>query len=136
MNLDLLRQELERDEGRRNRIYKDTAGKITGGVGRNFDDVGLHDDEIDLMLTNDINQAIHDLDKYLPWWKTLSDVRQRALINCAFNLGIFGLLRFRNTLQFLKDGKYPEAASEILNSLWARQVGARAVRIADMIRNG
>jgi lysozyme len=136
MNIDALRSELTTDEGRKSRIYKDTVGKITAGVGRNLSDVPFSDDEIDLMLTNDIKKVCDQLDEKLPWWRTLSERRQRVLANMAFNLGINGLLGFRNTLAFVQGGKYDQAAEGMLDSLWAKQVGMRAVRLANMMKEG
>lgn len=128
--------ELSRDEGREYRIYKDTVGKITGGVGRNLSDVPFSDDEIDLMLGNDIDRACAGLDKSLPWWRSLDPVRQRVMINMAFNLGVAGLMTFVNTLNFIKSGAWDSAANGMLNSKWAMQVGARAQRLAQMMRTG
>lgn len=136
MNIDALRQQLTTDEGRKPRIYKDTVGKITGGVGRNLTDVPFSDDEIDLMLTNDINKVCAQLDEKLPWWKTLSDRRQQVLANMAFNLGINGLLGFKNTLAVMQAGQYDLAAEGMLTSKWASQVGNRAIRLAQMMKEG
>ncbi|CAB3643935.1 glycoside hydrolase family protein [Trinickia soli] len=130
-----LRAELTRDEGRRNRIYRDTVGKTSGGVGRNLDDVGLMDDEIDLMLTNDIARAERFLDGNLPWWRQLDDVRQRVLLNMAFNMG-GRLLGFHMMLTAAKAGDYETAANEMANSNWAKQVGDRADRLEKMMRTG
>jgi GH24 family phage-related lysozyme (muramidase) len=130
-----LRAELTRDEGRRNRIYKDTVGKTSGGVGRNLDDVGLMDDEIDLMLTNDIGRAERFLDANLPWWRQLDDVRQRVLMNMAFNMA-GRLLGFHMMLAAAKAGDYETAANEMANSIWAKQVGDRAERLEQMMRTG
>lgn len=136
MNYALLQADLTGDEGRRNRIYTDTVGKITGGVGRNLTDVPFSDDEIDLMLANDIDRVVRQLDVNLPWWKTLSEARQRALANMAFNLGINGLLGFKNTLAAMQRGDYASAADGMLASKWARQVGDRAKRLAKIMRDG
>ena len=128
--------ELEQDEGRRKRIYVDTVGKVSGGVGRNLTDRGFRDDEIDLMLTNDIDEAIAELDRRLPWWRTLDDARARALTNMSLNLGINRLTGFGKMLSALNRGDWETAASEALNSKWASQVGKRAERIAEMFRTG
>lgn len=136
MNIDILKQELLIDEGKRNKPYVDTVGKLTVGVGRNLTDVGLSDDEIDLLLLNDINKAFANLTSALPWVLTLSDARQRALTNMAFNLGIKGLLGFVTTLNHIKEGRYQEASESMLNSKWASQVGARAKRLSLMIKVG
>lgn len=131
-----LRAELSRDEGRKPRIYIDTVGKTTGGVGRNLSDVPFSDDEIDLMLTNDIARTTAALDKNLTWWRNLDPIRQRVIVNMAFNLGIAGLLTFTNTLAAIRSGDYAGAATGMLQSKWATQVGARATRLSNMMRTG
>ena len=136
MNLDALMAELERDEGVRFRPYKDSVGKTTIGVGRNLDDVGISNVEARQLLLNDIARTTADLDKALPWWRTLDEVRQRVLVNMAFNMGTGGLVKFRQTLVFVKAGMWGAAADGMMASLWAKQVGPRAARLAAMMRTG
>jgi lysozyme len=136
MNAQRLAADLTTDEGRRPRIYVDTVGKVTGGVGRNLTDRPFSDDEIDLMLKNDIKGTEGDLDRRLPWWRQMSDARQNVLANMCFNLGIDRLLGFANTLTLMKAGRYDAAAAEMLDSKWAKQVGARAIRLAATMRKG
>lgn len=136
MNRDKLAAELKIDEGSRARIYTDTVGKITGGVGRNLTDRDFSPDEITLMLTNDIAIVERDLDKALPWWRSMSDARQNVLANMCFNLGINRLLGFHNTLEAMKNHQYEAAAVGMLSSKWAVQVGNRAKRLADVMRAG
>jgi len=62
----------------------------------------------------------------LPWYKDASFVTKTILINMAFNMGLFGLLKFRNTLRFIQAKDYARAASNMKLSLWYRQVGDRA----------
>lgn len=131
----LLKAELTRDEGRFNRIYTDTVGKVSGGIGRNLTDVGFSDDEIELMYQNDRARTLAFLDQSLPWWRDLDGVRQRVMINMAFNLRA-RLLGFANTLVAIKAGDWQKAHDEMLDSLWAKQVGARAVRLAEMMLKG
>ncbi|EED98588.1 glycoside hydrolase family protein [Burkholderia multivorans] len=130
-----LKAELTLDEGRRSRIYIDTVGKVSGGIGRNLTDKGFRDNEIDLMYQNDIAETEAWLDRNLPWWRSLDPVRQRVMMNMAFNMQ-GKLLTFVNTLAAIKRGDYAAAADGMLNSLWARQVGARATRLANMMRSG
>jgi lysozyme len=127
--------ELCRDEGVRLKPYVDTVGKTTIGVGRNLTDVGISQDECNALLENDIGRTTAWLDRNLPWWSTLDPVRQRVLVNMAFNMG-GGLLSFANTLAAVQRGDYAAAANGMLASKWATQVGARATRLADMMRNG
>lgn len=131
----VLMSELTRDEGRRLKPYVDTVGKTTIGVGRNLTDVGISDAECDTMLSNDIDRTVAWLDRNLPWWRQLDPVRQRVIINMAFNMQ-GGLLTFTNTLAAMKGGDYVAAADGMLASKWAGQVGARATRLAAMMRSG
>ena len=114
----------------------DARNKLTIGVGRNLDDLGISKDEAMLLLHNDIDRIRRELDKNLPWWRKLSDTRQKVLISMAFNLGLGGLLEFNRMLSALQDGDYATAAQEMLSSLWANQVGTRAIELADMMENG
>lgn len=135
-NRELLTYELTRDEDIRIKPYKDTVGKMTIGVGRNLDDKGLSKAEINILLNNDINDCENDLDRTLPWWRQLNDNRQRVMLNMCFNLGITRLKGFKNMLKDVQEGRYDRAAVEMLGSLWARQVGGRAVRLAKLMKNG
>lgn len=127
--------ELSLDEGRKLKPYVDTVGKTTIGVGRNLTDVGISDAECDAMLQNDIGRTVSWLDRNLPWWRDLDPVRQRVIINMAFNMG-GGLLTFVNTLGAMRRADYAAAADGMLASKWANQVGARAQRLAQMMRTG
>lgn len=123
-------------EGLRLKPYRCTAGKLTIGIGRNLDDVGISKDEADMLLKNDIEKVIGQLSNSLPWYKNLNKIRQRVLIDMAFNLGIAGLLKFKNTLGHIQAGRWPEAAKGMLASRWAKQVGRRAERLATMMQTG
>jgi lysozyme len=137
-DLELIK-ELRRDEGVIDHAYQDSLGYWTIGVGRLIDKKKggrLTDEEIDYLLLNDIKECTADLDKNLPWWRSLTDARRRVLVNMRFNLGMAGLLGFKNTLRFIETGDYKKAASNMLLSKWAKQVGQRANRLAVMMEKG
>jgi len=136
MNAQQLMAQLNLDEGRRKRIYTDTKGKVTAGVGRNLTDRDFSEDEIDLMLQNDVRIVIQSLDKAYPWWKGLTEERQQVVANMAFNLGLPKFSAFKKFLAALQSGRWEMAADEMENSLWARDVGDRAVRLVKRMRNG
>lgn len=131
-----LLDQLVRDEELRLKPYRDSVGKLTIGVGRNLDDVGISRDEAMALLANDIAHARAELEQYLPWTGGLDDVRQSALVNMAFNLGIGGLVKFHNFLAAIEAKDYKTAAAEMLDSVWAKQVGDRAHRLALQIETG
>ena len=136
MNKEKLINLLKKHEGIRLKPYLDTVGRLTIGVGRNLDDVGISKDEAEMMLSNDIDRCIHDLDHHLPWWIDLDETRQMVLIDMCFNLGISRLLGFENTLKSIKSGEYEIASQQMLQSKWAGQVGNRAKELSQMMKEG
>lgn len=128
-------EDLKRDEGFRAHPYRCTAGKLTCGYGRNLEDVGISRDEATEMLRNDVREAVRQV-QIFPWYKGLTANRKRALVNMVFNLGFPTFLEFRNMLKAIESGRFDVAAAEALNSKWARQVGERAERVAELIRVG
>ena len=130
-----LRAMLERNEGRMHRPYRDTTGKLTIGVGRNLDSIGLSNDEIDLLLTHDIEDARRYLISY-PWFSILDAVRQMVLIDMMFEMGPAGFAHFTGMHAALSAGNYLKAADMALASAWAQQVPSRAYRDARMLLTG
>jgi len=127
---------LRRHEGVKNTLYKCTSDKWTIGVGRNLEDVGLSEEEIDMLLLNDIVRTKELMDDYIPWHSDLDEIRQEALINFVFNVGIGTTMKFKNAMAALKEHDYDTAATEMLDSNWAKQVGSRAIEITQMIKTG
>ena len=127
---------LRRHEGVKNTLYKCTSDKWTIGVGRNLEDVGLSEEEIDMLLQNDITRTEELLDEYMDWWSNLDYVRQDAMINFVFNVGIGTAMKFKKAMTALEEGDYEIAADEMMDSNWSKQVGDRAVEVTEMIRTG
>ncbi|WP_444942728.1 glycoside hydrolase family protein [Microbulbifer sp. ZKSA006] len=120
-------------EGFREKPYRCTAGKLTVAFGRNLDDVGLSREEGEILLANDIEVSLAILQDRVDGFDCLSQVRQAVLVDMCFNLGWPRLSGFKRFLAAVEDGDYSEAAKEMLDSKWARQVGRRARRLADMM---
>lgn len=138
MTVDLkkLREELWHDEGYREKLYKDSLDIQTIGVGFNLQDPGLYPEEIEFIYQNRVTKAIGDLDRALPWWVTLSEARQRVLVNMCYNMGLKRLLGFHHMLDAAWAGNFETAAEEMRNSAWFDQVGPRAVRLKETFRTG
>lgn len=136
MNMERLLARLSLDEGREKKVYRCSAGKLTIGVGRNLEDRGLRDDEIDLLLTNDVREAIGDCRKLVRSFDQLNEVRQEVLINMMFNLGYARLSGFKKFLAAVAASDWTEAANQMLDSKWADQVGSRADRLTNAMRRG
>lgn len=162
MDKELLKTQLIEDEGLILHLYKCPAGKNTIGVGHNIDDnpltksqlrylgipenssdrevisflsrSGITKDQALYILNDDIDNVFEKLKNAIPWIVNKPNVVQRSLCNMSFNLGLAGLLEFKKTLALIKSNNFDSAANEMLNSKWAKQVGARAIRIANALR--
>lgn len=156
-----LMAQLEIDEGLRLYPYKCSGNRWTIGVGRNFEDNPFNLDELIFLgikgrtfdaileeltrkgisrgdalylLENDVDKVYNQLKKQFSWFESKPDVVQQVLCNVCFNLGLGGLLKFKKTLEFVRLNKYEEAADEMMDSIWSKQVGARADRLTDLLR--
>ena len=136
MNKNRFIKQIRFHEGVHNKVYLDTLGIETIGVGRNLKDRGLSDDEVDYLLSNDIDIVEAELDKELPWWRDLDEVRARCLADLVFNMGMPRLHGFVKALDALKRRDYQTSADEFADSRWFKQVGQRGGRIVEMIRTG
>lgn len=136
MNLEILKKRLIREEGSKRNLYQDTVQKWTIGVGHNLSDKPISQRAVDVIFEDDIFDCIQGLDRELPWWNELDDVRQNVLLEMVFNLGINGLLAWKNTLNAIKNADYLVAADKMRNSKAASQTGKRYLELAQMMETG
>jgi len=138
INRERLRGGLVDDEREVLHAYQDHLGFWTIGVGRLIDKRrggGITHDESMFLLDNDIDEVLTALE-HLPYWCDLDATRQEALCNMAFQLGVAGLLNFKNTLAAVARQDWDAAYAGALNSKWAQQTPARALRVATALRDG
>jgi lysozyme len=135
-SLKLFVHQLIRDEALRLTPYADSVGVLTIGVGHNLYAKPITERAAMVILEDDIADALTDLDRALPWWRDMDEVRQMVLANMCFNVGITKLLEFKNTLEAMKRGDYRMAALGVTNSKWFTQVGERAKRLVRMMQTG
>lgn len=132
----ILRAQLKRDEGFRGKPYRDTTGHLTIGYGHNLEE-GISEATAEYILSEDILTAVATARSVIgAAFDSASPRRQAALANMAFNLGAVKFGLFRQMIEFVRQGRWDHAASAALSSLWATQVGDRARRIAEALRNG
>ena len=123
-------------EGMELEVYEDSLGIATIGIGRNLVDRGITEDEARFLCNNDIDIVERELVAEFPIVAELDSIRQRVLIDMAFNVGIPRLTGFRKMWAAIHCGDYSEAAVEMMDSKWARQVGRRAERLSSMMELG
>ena len=137
---DTFLDQIKRHEGLRLEAYLCPAGALTVGYGHNCDvwpvacveKVGdvISRTKAEEILVEDVAFFAEELDDKLPWWRKMEEPRQAVLLNMAFNLGVPKLLGFKRALGAMSIGDYPRAGTEMLDSLWARQVKGRAAELA------
>lgn len=144
-----LSAQLKRDEGTvrdaagNHVVYRCAAGASTIGYGHNLDAApvpgigeSISDDQAERLLEADVFAVCESLEAKIRWARALDPARYAVLANMAFNLGIDGLLQFKNMLSFLRVGDFRNAAKEMRRSKWAAQVGRRAERLALQMETG
>lgn len=142
---------IESHEGRRRKPYVCTGGKMTIGVGHNFDDNPLpndikkqlekygqiDDEQIDRLLNQDIRSAVHDCQVLFPSFNEFSDSRRMALIDWMFQLGFRGVRNFKKAVKAINAEDWELAARNMAESAWAReQTPKRAKEVIELIRVG
>jgi lysozyme len=131
--------QLRRDEGEVLHAYQDSLGYWTIGIGILIDKLkggGLRPEESEFIFNNRLRLVNESLESRIPWLCKLDPARRGVLVNMAFQMGIDGLLGFKNTLAMIEKGDYQGAAKGMLNSLWARQTPARANRLSVQMKSG
>ena len=128
-------EDLKRHEGFRATPYMDTTGHLTVGYGLNLD-AGITEEEATMLLVHRVEKIRATLRKRLPCFSSLSEARQGVLINMSFNLGVDGLMGFKQTLRYVAEGNYSAAADQMMGSRWADQVKGRAMELSDIMRRG
>jgi len=135
INIGAFKAHLKWAEAVRQYPYRCSADKLTIGVGRNLDDVGLSMDEVDYLLGNDITRVLAECGT-LDYWGSLDPVRQLIVADMVFNLGISRFLQFKKMNAALAIQDYTLAAHEMKDSKWYRQVGRRAVKLHKAMISG
>jgi len=137
-----LNEQLRRDEGVRYLPYKDSLGILTIGVGHRIlptdtfsTSVPISDETVNALLDADIAGKQAELVAF-PWFMDLDECRQGGITNMAFNIGTHGVLGFPTMIHCLTQQDWRGAHDAALDSLWAKQVGERAIRIATQLLTG
>lgn len=138
-----LREQLIEMEGWKNVAYPDPLTHDepwTIGVGHTGPEVckGLvwSDELVGKTLDIDMANALRECVQNFPWFYKLDTVRQAVIANMCFQLGLPRLLKFKKMLAAVRDERYPQAAGEMMNSMWAVQTPKRAHRLSTQMRTG
>lgn len=137
--LEIVGEQLRRDEGERLHAYLDSEGFWTIGIGHLIDarkGGRISKAASDFIFEEDLDEAVDDARAVCPQFDQLSHIRRAVLVNMCFQMGRAGVLAFRQMLAAIAVGDFTEAARQMLDSKWATQTSARAVRLSDQMREG
>ena len=121
-------------EGYRPQVYQCTEGHDTIGVGFKVDDLFLSEKVCDLILEEKLNDLIPRIERKLSWFRYAQDEVKLVIVNMSYQMGLSGVLKFKRALAAMEIKNWEMAATEMLDSLWARQTSRRANELADLIR--
>ena len=129
---------VERHEEYRQFPYRCSANKLTIGIGRNIEDVGISREEALFLLFQDIDQCKQDLNSIFgrDFFESLDEPRQFVLIDMRFNLGRSDFRDFKKTIKAIKNRQFDIAADEMIDSLWYGQVKKRSKELVRIMREG
>ena len=145
MNIDKLREQLKIDEGCVYEIYNDHLGYPTFGIGHlviesdseNGQAVGtsVSEDRVAEAFDEDIKSVLRDCNILYPDFDDLPEEAQQIIANMMFNLGRPRLSKFAGMKRGVDARDWDVAADEMVDSRWYRQVGARAERLVNRMRD-
>ena len=144
MNLEVLRQEIEADEGCKYEIYNDHLGYSTGGIGhliieKDTEYYGqplgtpIPEETVKGWFERDIQISINDCISIFNDFDNLPEDVQHVLVNMAFQLGGPRLRKFKKMIAAVNDSNWEEAAAQMEDSRWYKQTTNRATRLIDRI---
>ena len=141
---DRLREELKIDEGCKYEVYLDHLGLPTFGIGHLITEkdpehqmgIGTPVDEIRVneAFEQDVHVTIGECQKLFDDWDELPETVRLITANMMFNLGYPRYCKFKKKIQAIKDGDWLEAAEQMQDSRWYKQVTNRADRLISRMR--
>lgn len=127
---------IELHEDLRTKPYRCTEGKLTIGIGRNLDALGITRDEALYLFSNDLDRVKDEVAKAFPWAAAMAPARYAVIVDMTFNMGVARLKGFKKFLAAMAKADWRTAAFEMMNSRWASQVQTRAERLQGMVLSG
>lgn len=133
---------IELEEGWREKPYYCSEGYPTVGYGFKIADKDAPLPEFslpktagDAWLMHNLNELVDHLSKY-QWFNKLNDARKAIILSMAYQMGVSGVLKFKNMIKFIEQDDYRNAALEMLDSRWAKQTPQRADRHQLQMQSG
>ncbi|MDR3347058.1 MAG: glycoside hydrolase family protein [Helicobacteraceae bacterium] len=142
MSYEKAKQQIKEHEGFRLKAYLDTLGYWTIGYGHLLGKSDhpaietIDKDEAEKLFEVDFEIALKDAKALVFEWDAMGEARQAVVINMAFNLGFNKLRKFAKMISHIEGKRYAQASIEMLDSLWAKQVGKRSTKLSRQMETG
>ena len=140
-----LREELANDEGCKYEVYLDHLGYPTFGIGHLITDddpecgtpVGteVSSDRVQEAFDSDIESVLSDCERLYVQFEHLPEEVQLIIANMMFNMGYTRLSKFKGMKRGVDARNWEEAADEMVDSRWYKQVSRRADRLVVRMRS-
>ena len=134
--MDSLLDQLKRDEGFVDHVYKDSVNVPTIGYGINLLTEKIPESVAALWLQIKLQSVIDECNLRWPWLDALEPIRREVVYNMAYNLGVVGLAGFTNFLQAMAGRMFITASMEMKSSKWYDQVAPRSERLRQQLLTG
>jgi lysozyme len=144
VNLEVLRQEIEADEGCKYETYYCSEGHLTGGIGHLITDwdeeiysgpIGtpIPEEQVKNWFDRDVQQSINDCISLFDNFDKLPEDIQHVLTNMSFQLGRPRLSKFKKMIAAVHNEDYREMAAQMEDSRWHKQTTNRANRLIERV---
>ena len=143
MNIDVLRKEIEADEGCKYETYRCSEGYPTAGIGHlltEWDEeysepigTAVSEEQVQKWFEKDVQTAINDCQDIFNDFDSLPEDIQHVLINMAFQLGGPRLRKFKLMIAAVEVEDYREMALQMEDSRWFKQTQNRAQRLINRV---
>ena len=144
MSYEELSKSVKLSEGFRNKIYQDTEGFDTIGWGHKVvvgdpfvPDKEYTEEELQSVFDKDLSRAIAQA-KQLMTQNNIDDLPetvQHVLAEMCFQLGQYGVAKFKNMWKCLQEANFVGASYEMLDSRWNKQTPNRCKKLSDKMKS-
>jgi lysozyme len=141
MNRQKIMDQLIIDEGKQLTVYRDSVGLPTIGIGHLIlpsDNIPegseISDERCKQLFQHDLDHAITQAQIMFPALDIMPETIQEVIVNLIFNMGPKRLEGFHHFIAAINAKDYVEAAVQLKESAWYKQVGIRAIRLVTAVQ--
>ena len=132
--MDDLLNRIKHHEGFRSKVYKCTEGFDTIGYGFAIKDLEMDEDIAEEILLRKVESLIERVRKKFNWLDSVPPEVQGVIVEMSYQMGVSGVSKFKKALHAMQMFQWKLAATELLDSRWAKQTPNRAKELSNIIR--